>query len=178
MINGDASLSHDPIKVSIGQGVTDVKKHSVQDHGLELLHAFDFNHYSAQPAYSVPWKGSAAFDGRLEAQKFATVPVPVPVPSVDKSTIRARQTCSCCEDGAELIAAGRRRSLGDTINPIPVRISRNRTSGNTPESKFRLLRSGQSTSHPVRRYFDLVLADDQSIIWAPDAAMTGLFNLT
>jgi DNA-binding transcriptional LysR family regulator len=39
----------------------------------------------------------------------------VPVPSADKSTIRARQTYFCGEDGAELIAARRRRSLGDTI---------------------------------------------------------------
>jgi hypothetical protein len=39
----------------------------------------------------------------------------VPVPSADKSTIRARQTCFCGEDGAEMIAARRRRSLGDTI---------------------------------------------------------------
>ena len=69
----------------------------------------------------------------------------VPVPSADKSTIRARQTCFCGEDGAEMIAARRRRSPGDTINPIPVRISLNRASGNTTESKFGLLRSGQST---------------------------------
>jgi hypothetical protein len=39
----------------------------------------------------------------------------VPVLSADKSTIRARQTCFCGEDGAEMIAARRRRSLGDTI---------------------------------------------------------------
>jgi len=70
----------------------------------------------------------------------------VPVPSADKSTIRARQTCFCGEDGAKMIAARRRRSLGDTINPIPVRTSLNRKSGNTTESKFGLLRSGQSTS--------------------------------
>ena len=69
----------------------------------------------------------------------------VPVPSADKSTIRARQTCFCGEDGAEMIAARRRRSPGDTINPIPMRTSLNRTSGNTTESKFGLLRSGQST---------------------------------
>jgi hypothetical protein len=74
VINGDAPLSHDLLKVSIGHGVTDVKKHSVQDHGLGVVHAFEINRHSAQLAYSFPSKCSAASDGHLKAQKFATEP--------------------------------------------------------------------------------------------------------
>jgi len=74
VINGDAPLSHDLLEVSIGHGVTDVKKHSVQNHGLGVVHAFEINHHSAQLAYLLLSKCSATSDGRLEAQKFATDP--------------------------------------------------------------------------------------------------------
>jgi len=74
MINGDAPLNHDLLKVSTGHGVTDVKK-SVQEHGLGAVHASEINRHSAQLAYSFPSKCSAASDDRLEAQKFATEPI-------------------------------------------------------------------------------------------------------
>jgi len=77
VINGDAPLSHDLLEVSIGHSVTDVKKHSVQDHGLGVVHAFKINRHSAQLAYSFPSKCSAASDGHLKAQKFATEPTGV-----------------------------------------------------------------------------------------------------
>ena len=69
----------------------------------------------------------------------------VPIPSADNRMIRARQTCFCGEDGAEMTASRRRRSVGETANSIPVRITLNRTYSKTWESKFGLLRSGQST---------------------------------
>ena len=38
------------------------------------MHAFEINRHSGQPAYSFPSKCSAASDGHLKAQKFATEP--------------------------------------------------------------------------------------------------------
>jgi len=40
----------------------------------------------------------------------------VPVPSADNRPIRARQTCFCGEEGAEMIASSRARSVGVTVN--------------------------------------------------------------
>ena len=73
---------------------------------------------------------------------------PAPAPSVRRTTIRARQTCLCGEDGAEMIASRRCRSDAATVKGIPLRIPTKRTSSKTRESQSGLLRSDQSpTAH-------------------------------
>ena len=75
---------------------------------------------------------------------------PAPAPSVRRTTIRARQTCLCGEDGAEMIVSRRCRSDAATVKGIPVRIPMNRTASKTSESTFGLLRANQSTSSSDR----------------------------
>ncbi len=70
----------------------------------------------------------------------------VPRPSALSRTMRHRQTCFCGEEGCEITASSRVRSLAETVKNIPVRIPLNRIGQSKWESQIGLLCSAHSTS--------------------------------
>lgn len=112
MINGDAALGHDLLKVSVGNGVTDVEKYSMQDYRLRIMHAIEINCHFAQLTYSFLLMSFATSVESLEAQKFATEPQDVVSSGHDTSLFK--------EDSHKTIFSGK-IEIGQTGNVFQTR---------------------------------------------------------
>jgi len=83
------------------------------------VHAYEINRHSAQLAYSFPSKCSAASDGHLKAQKFATEPTTNAIESLNRvicKSIKTRGSFPTEEDATKLIYLGSATGEGRIVS--------------------------------------------------------------
>src|SRR5690606_9299879 len=88
----DAPLTENFLKITIGDGIANIKEHRVKDHRLRIMHALEFDH---APSLSPTTRKQWHIKGHRRTRNFATLPSPLSQQHPASDDLASGPTLAC-----------------------------------------------------------------------------------